>query len=278
MNYALRSLSMAGGLAAVSVAAYVAVSLHYPNLIANAVGTAPADVAASDKAVAPWSLEAIEGRPGIERVIFSARAVERIGVKTAAVREEKRAVRSRMVAGDVLTAATAATLPQAVQDAMKAPAIVVQVALTSAEDLKTAAGTAVTVYASPLKSAGAGAAAKPITLPAMAKTADGAATVYLLVDGAVKDLKQSTHVWVDLATGQSEAMRKVVPYPSMLYDAEGQTWTYVNTKPMTYERTAITVESIEGDDVVLTEGPPVGTLVVTNGAVEIFGTEFKVGH
>ncbi len=278
MNYAMRSLLLAGGIAAAAMIAYLTISLQFPHLISNAVGAVTTDIAESEKAAAPWTLEPIEGNPGIERVIFSAKAVERIDVKTVAVREEKRTVRSRMIPGDVLTTAVAAAQPQSVQDAMKASATVVQVTLSGVEDLKSATSQTLMVYASPLKSAGAGAAAKPINVPITTKNADGGTYAYFLVDGVVKDLKQSLHVWVELGAGQTEAMRKIVPYASMLYDAEGKTWTYVNTKPLTFERTAITVESIEGDDVVLTEGPPLGTLVVTDGAVEIFGTEFKVGH
>jgi hypothetical protein len=38
------------------------------------------------------------------------------------------------------------------------------------------------------------------------------------------------------------------------------------------------VNYIDGNVVVLKDGPPAGTVVVSVGAAELFGTEFKVGN
>ena len=35
---------------------------------------------------------------------------------------------------------------------------------------------------------------------------------------------------------------------------------------------------VEGDRVILSEGPPPGTIVVTVGATELMGAEHKYGH
>ena len=72
--------------------------------------------------------------------------------------------------------------------------------------------------------------------------------------------------------------RRVVPYSALLYDAKGDTWVYTNPAPLTYMRERVTVDYIEGDQAVLTDGPPEGTPVVTVGAAELYGTEFGVGH
>jgi hypothetical protein len=72
--------------------------------------------------------------------------------------------------------------------------------------------------------------------------------------------------------------RTVIPYGAILYDANGDTWVYVNPEPRTYVRERVTVDYIEGDQAVLTKGPPEGTAVVTVGAAELYGTEFGVGH
>jgi hypothetical protein len=45
-------------------------------------------------------------------------------------------------------------------------------------------------------------------------------------------------------------------------------------KANTYERQPITVDRIENDQAILTDGPASGTTIVTVGAEEIFGTEF----
>jgi|SRR5215472_6723341 len=71
---------------------------------------------------------------------------------------------------------------------------------------------------------------------------------------------------------------KVVPYSAILYDLYGETWVYTNPAPLTYVRAAITVDSINRDTAVLSDGPPIGTLVVTVGVVELYGSEFEGGY
>jgi hypothetical protein len=44
-----------------------------------------------------------------------------------------------------------------------------------------------------------------------------------------------------------------------------------------FARTAIKVDSIEGEKVYYTKGPATGTKVVTMGAAELYGIEFGVG-
>lgn len=78
--------------------------------------------------------------------------------------------------------------------------------------------------------------------------------------------------------GGSAATRKVVPYGALMYDTKGDTWTFTNPQPLVYVRAKIVVEAIEGDRVILTEGPPAGTAVVTVGAAELMGAEHKYGH
>ena len=72
--------------------------------------------------------------------------------------------------------------------------------------------------------------------------------------------------------------RSVIPYSAVLYDAKGDAWVYVNPEPNTYVRERITVDFIDGDQAVLTNGPPEGSPVVIVGAAELYGTEFGVGH
>ncbi|MBZ0267409.1 hypothetical protein K8I85_04590 [bacterium] len=80
------------------------------------------------------------------------------------------------------------------------------------------------------------------------------------------------------ASVTEERGRTVVPYSSIIYDAEGNTWVYTSPEPRTFVRAAIVVDRIDGDNVYLTDGPPVGTMVASQGVAEIYGTEFAVGH
>ena len=76
----------------------------------------------------------------------------------------------------------------------------------------------------------------------------------------------------------NSAMRKVVPYGALMYDKKGATWTFTSPQPLVFVRAAVTVQDIEGDRVILSEGPPPGTVVVTVGAAELMGAEHKYGH
>lgn len=77
---------------------------------------------------------------------------------------------------------------------------------------------------------------------------------------------------------RSASKRKVVPYSSLIYDPNGQTWVYTSPKPLTFVRHKVEVDYIEGDVVVLNDGPATGTVVASLGVAELYGTEFEVGH
>ncbi len=78
-------------------------------------------------------------------------------------------------------------------------------------------------------------------------------------------------------TGTATELRNV-PYAALLYDLDGSTWIYKEVGPLTYERHQIKVNSIAGDSVLISDGLAPGTAVVSQGAIELFGTETKVGH
>jgi hypothetical protein len=83
---------------------------------------------------------------------------------------------------------------------------------------------------------------------------------------------------VQVARSPSGTLRKVVPYAAVLYDAQGDTWVYTSPEPQVYIRHRISVDYIDRDLAVLSDGPPIGTTVVTVGAAELFGAEFEIGH
>ena len=59
----------------------------------------------------------------------------------------------------------------------------------------------------------------------------------------------------------------------MIYDKDGKTWVYVVDGPRSFQRQAVTIESVEGDTAVLSSGPKPGAQVVTVGAQELLGAE-----
>jgi len=90
--------------------------------------------------------------------------------------------------------------------------------------------------------------------------------------------KAAERLGIETWMTQSGAGRKVVPYAAVLYDAKGVTWVYTSPANLVFVRHRITVDYIEGDKAVLTDGPPAGTRVVTVGGQELFGAEFEIGH
>jgi len=77
---------------------------------------------------------------------------------------------------------------------------------------------------------------------------------------------------------QDSTGRSIVPYAALLYDTVGATWVYVSPQPLTFMRHAVKIDAIRGDSVYLTEGPAVGTKVLTMGVPQVFGAEAGVGH
>jgi hypothetical protein len=98
-----------------------------------------------------------------------------------------------------------------------------------------------------------------------------------LTERAAQRLDIQTSGVREVATARS-GRRMVVPYAAVLYDARGDTWVYTNPEALVYVRSAIRVDYIDGDQAVLSGGPPVGTQVVTVGGQELFGAEFEIGH
>ena len=82
-------------------------------------------------------------------------------------------------------------------------------------------------------------------------------------------------VGLKTATIRQDGREKIMPYAALLYDAAGKAFTYTRPKPLTFVRKQIKVDRVDGDSVVLSEGPPAGTEVVTAGAPEVYGAEFN---
>ena len=107
--------------------------------------------------------------------------------------------------------------------------------------------------------------------PATLETIDGS-------DGSRITLTAEAAERVDIQTEPVLAvgLGTVIPYAAVFYTATGDTWTYTNPEPLTFVREPIVVYRIRGDRAFLSDGPPSGTEVVTQGASELYGTETDV--
>ncbi len=89
--------------------------------------------------------------------------------------------------------------------------------------------------------------------------------------------KAAERLGVETAPVAASGSSLTVPYAALIYDAQGLTWSYVNSAPLVYIREKVTVDRIEGETAILSAGPAAGTTVVTTGAAELYGAEIGVG-
>lgn len=121
---------------------------------------------------------------------------------------------------------------------------------------------------------------KPISAVPTADAASSSADLYYEVDNREMRFMPGQRIGIDMP--MSNAMEAlVVPTAAILYDIYGGTWVYVQTSTSDAEskftRSRVLLEWVEGDEAVLSKGPPADSLVVTSGAAELFGTEFGAG-
>ena len=114
---------------------------------------------------------------------------------------------------------------------------------------------------------------KPVAIAPIEDVRRSMLTVFYVVPGNDHGLALNKRMRVELPMTGVEEKQKVIPYSALYYDAKGVGWTYVTTKPLTYERQRVTVERIVGNLAVLSDGPDIDTPVVTVGAALLFGTE-----
>ncbi len=69
----------------------------------------------------------------------------------------------------------------------------------------------------------------------------------------------------------------IVPVQALLYEPDGQTAVYIETGRLSFTIHFITVATINGNQVVVSQGLAPGAVVVTQGAEELLGVQNGVG-
>jgi hypothetical protein len=96
------------------------------------------------------------------------------------------------------------------------------------------------------------------------------------VQRVIFDAEAAERVGLKTAPIRQDGQETVMPYEAVIYGADGNTYTYTAPEPLTYVRQEINIDHVAGDSVMLSDGPPTGTEVVTVGVDEVYGTEFEV--
>ena len=245
-------------------------------------------------------LEPIPGS-AVKRVRLSAKAAARLGIELGKV-EEQPIVRKQMVSGLVMASPEAAAASKVAFGGLSSFGAFAQA--VAAKTVQPAAQPA------PRKAAAAGEDAwiavslspvewdrlakdKPARLFALATREQPAAkllaepsgmqpaedvkrtmlTTYYVVNGKDHGLAVNQRMRVELQLAGAEDSQKVVPYGALYYDARGAAWVYVSKEPLAFERQSVQVDRVVGNVAVLTDGPALGTPVVTVGAALLYGAE-----
>jgi hypothetical protein len=67
-----------------------------------------------------------------------------------------------------------------------------------------------------------------------------------------------------------------LPYAALLYNADGSTFVYTATGPLTYRYAPIHLQKVVGDRIYFTGGPKPGTPVVTSGVPQVHGADIRL--
>ncbi|MGH2745166.1 MAG: hypothetical protein ACRDLY_15460 [Thermoleophilaceae bacterium] len=81
---------------------------------------------------------------------------------------------------------------------------------------------------------------------------------------------------VETAAVGRTGKRTVVPHEALIYNPDGDSFVYTKPKAETYVRAPVKVVRVEGDEAVLSDGPPAATTIVTTGAAELLATEYEI--
>lgn len=284
----------------------IAITLALFILFVSAAFAGDAAAGATPVKNAPVKLEPIAGT-SLKRIVLTEKAIQRLGIETGQVTEEV-VIRKQVVSGMVVYpqaqpaapaapaavgggfggfAAARTSLPKPVNVTQTANASgtgsvapasrtesMVVVSLSPGEFDRIARDKPVRI--TPLYSRDKGVKEMTAQLsdgPPVEDAKRSMLTLNYLLPNSSHGMAPSTRVRVELQLAGPEDKQKVVPYDAVYYDAKGQPWVYVNTAARTYERQRIAVRQVVGQQAVLSDGPAVGTQVVTVGASLLYGTE-----
>ena len=115
--------------------------------------------------------------------------------------------------------------------------------------------------------------AQPVTAPPTGDPLAMTVHVYYQVENRDQHFRPGQRVGVTLPLKGAE-QSLVVPRSSLVRDAHGGSWVYVNVAPHTYARQRVFVDRVVDQSAALLRGPKIGSKVVAQGAAELYGAEF----
>ena len=240
-------------------------------------------------------VESIEGSD-LHRVVLTERSAQRAGIATGVVASQP-ITRTMTIEGLVMAAPyleLAALLPSGSLEAsatlVKAAPYPELAALLQSGSLEASATLVKAAHALSVASAAVGpkASIRPVGIGKIADHAadlvavvgtdvpNGPSSLIFMMSAKDHGLAAQQRVFVTIST--TERARKTIPAGALFYDEHGKAWVFTNPEPLVFIRHLVEVEFVQAGQAVLKEGPPDGTVVVTTGAMLLFGAEIGLGH
>ena len=114
---------------------------------------------------------------------------------------------------------------------------------------------------------------KPVAAPPSGDPLSATVHLFFEVDNKDGAFRPGQRVGVTLPL-KGEAEGLTVPRAALIRDYHGGAWVYEKVGDHAYARRRVLVDRVVGDTAVLASGPKPGAKVVTDGAAELYGTEF----
>ncbi len=118
--------------------------------------------------------------------------------------------------------------------------------------------------------------ARPVSAPPTALSLSSTIDLYYEIDNRNGYFRPGQRLNASLALKDTRESL-VVPWSAVIYDYVGGSWIYQSLGEHKYARRRVQVKYVIDSTAVLASGPPAGTNVVSEGAAELFGTEFGFG-
>ncbi|MGH9719600.1 MAG: efflux RND transporter periplasmic adaptor subunit [Bryobacteraceae bacterium] len=118
--------------------------------------------------------------------------------------------------------------------------------------------------------------ARPVAAPPSADPFAATSDLYFDLPNPAMTLRPGERVSAALAVaGETKSLQ--APLKAVVYDAHGGAWVYQSLGKGAYLRRRVEVRTVRNGVAFLSRGPESGSRVVTDGAAELFGTEFGAG-
>jgi RND family efflux transporter MFP subunit len=132
-----------------------------------------------------------------------------------------------------------------------------------------AAATIVPLGGAPGKALGT---AQPVVAPPSATALASSLDLYFEMPNKEGTFRPGQRLGVMLSL-KGDQDNLVAPWSAVVHDIHGGSWIYEQVEPTKFVRRRVLLKHVQGDVAVLAEGPAAGTLVVADGAEELFGIE-----